>query len=99
MIKLWFGEGDEPTPEFIRESAMAALDRGETFYAANRGIPPMRKSIQDYMLQASGAEIAPDRTVTTASSMNAIMINATSTEECRVGKRRDNKVTCEKEQN
>src|SRR3546814_6701076 len=27
MIKLWFGEGDEPTPEFIREGAKAALAR------------------------------------------------------------------------
>ncbi|MFC3676212.1 pyridoxal phosphate-dependent aminotransferase [Ferrovibrio xuzhouensis] len=74
MIKLWFGEGDEPTPEFIREGAKAALDRGETFYAANRGIPPLMKAIHDYMLRAYGAEIGPDRIVTTASGMNAIMI-------------------------
>src|SRR3546814_6341226 len=47
MIKLWFGEGDEPTPEFIREGAKAALDRGETFYAANRAIPPLMKTIHD----------------------------------------------------
>src|SRR3546814_10414402 len=74
MIKLWFGEGDEPTPEFIREGAKAALDRGETFYAANRGIPPLLKAIHDYMLRAYGAEIGPDRIVTTASGMNDIMI-------------------------
>src|SRR3546814_12109135 len=74
MIKLWFGEGDEPTPEFIREGAKAALDRGETFYAANRGIPPLMKAIHDYMLRAYGAEIGPDRIVTTASGMTAIMI-------------------------
>src|SRR3546814_16873402 len=72
MIKLWFGEGDEPTPEFISEGAKAALDRGETFYAANRGIPPLMKAIHDYMLLAYGAAIGPVRLVTTASGLNEI---------------------------
>jgi len=74
MIKLWFGEGDEPTPEFVREGAKAALDRGETFYAANRGIAPLLQAISDYLKRGYDAEIGSDRIVVTASGMNAIMI-------------------------
>lgn len=74
MIKLWFGEGDEPTPQFVREGAKAALDRGETFYAANRGIAPLLQAISDYLKRGYGAEIGSDRIVVTASGMNAIMI-------------------------
>lgn len=74
MIKLWFGEGDEPTPAFVRDGAKAALDRGETFYAANRGIAPLLQAIHDYLLRTYGADIPSDRTVVTASGMNAIMI-------------------------
>lgn len=74
MIKLWFGEGDEPTPQFVREGAKAALDRGETFYAANRGIAPLLQAISDYLKRGYDAEIGSDRIVVTASGMNAIMI-------------------------
>lgn len=74
MIKLWFGEGDEPTPQFIREGAKAALDKGETFYAANRGIPPLMQAIHDYLQRGYGVDIPSERTVVTASGMNAIMI-------------------------
>jgi len=74
MIKLWFGEGDEPTPQFIRDGAKRALDAGETFYAANRGIAPLLDAISAYLKRAYGAEIGHDRMVVTASGMNAIMI-------------------------
>lgn len=74
MIKLWFGEGDEATPEFVRKAAAAALEKGETFYAPNRGIAPLLQAISDYLKRAYGAEIGSDRIVVTASGMNAIMI-------------------------
>ena len=32
VIPLWFGEGNETTPAYIREAAKTALDDGETFY-------------------------------------------------------------------
>ncbi|WP_341911908.1 pyridoxal phosphate-dependent aminotransferase [Ferrovibrio terrae] len=74
IIKLWFGEGDEPTPEFVRKGAAAALEKGETFYAPNRGIAPLLQAISDYLKRGYGAEIGADRMVVTASGMNAIMI-------------------------
>src|SRR4051812_26870418 len=38
LIPLWFGEGDDVTPAFIRDAAAEALHRGETFYTSNYGI-------------------------------------------------------------
>ena len=39
LIPLWVGEGDLPTPDFIVEAAKASLDRGETFYTYQAGVP------------------------------------------------------------
>lgn len=74
LIKLWFGEGDEPTPEFVRRGAAEALARGETFYAANRGIAPLLDAIAGYLNRAYGVSVPHERMVVTASGMNAIMI-------------------------
>ena len=37
LIPLWVGEGDLPTPDFIRAAAEASLEKGETFYTYQRG--------------------------------------------------------------
>jgi len=74
LIPLWFGEGDDVTPAFIREAAADALHRGETFYGPNRGIPELRDAIQRYVRRIYGAEVELDRIVVTASAMNALMI-------------------------
>jgi aspartate aminotransferase len=81
LIPLWFGEGDDVTPAFIREAAADALHRGETFYGPNRGIPELRDAIQRYVRRIYGAEVDLDRIVVTASAMNALMI----TIQCLVG--------------
>jgi aspartate/methionine/tyrosine aminotransferase len=81
LIPLWFGEGDDVTPAFIRDAAADALHRGETFYGPNRGIPELREAIQRYMRRIYGTEIAMDRIVVSASAMNALMIAV----QCLVG--------------
>jgi len=81
LIPLWFGEGDEVTPAFIREAAAEALHRGETFYGPNRGLPELRDAIQRYLRRIYHAEIALDRIVVSASGMNALMISI----QCLVG--------------
>jgi aspartate aminotransferase len=74
LIPLWFGEGDDVTPAFIRDAASAALTRGETFYGPNRGIPELRDAIQRYLHRIYAADVALDRIVVSASGMNALMI-------------------------
>ena len=56
LIPLWVGEGDRPTPPFIADAAKASLDRGETFYADQRGIPDLREAIARYMTRVYGAK-------------------------------------------
>ncbi|MCW5752327.1 MAG: pyridoxal phosphate-dependent aminotransferase [Alphaproteobacteria bacterium] len=74
IVPLWFGEGDEPTPAFIREAAKAALDRGETFYAPNAGVPALRQAIAAYLGRLYKRDFALERITVTGSGMNAIML-------------------------
>lgn len=74
VLPLWFGESDMTTPPFIREAAKASLDNGETFYAENLGIPPLRQAIAAYQSRLLGKTVAPERIVVTNSGMTALML-------------------------
>lgn len=75
LIRLFFGEPDTVTPAFIREAAKAALDAGETFYAPNPGIAPLRDAVSRYLTR-NGRPVGPDRVAVTASGVNALMLVA-----------------------
>ena len=81
LIPLWFGEGDDVTPAFIRDAAAAALHRGETFYTSNRGILELREALRRYLLRLYDRDVALDRLLVTASGMNALMLSV----QCLVG--------------
>jgi aspartate aminotransferase len=81
LIPLWFGEGDDVTPAFIRDAAADALHRGETFYGPNRGIPQLREAIQRYLRRIYQSEVEMDRIIASASGMNALMLSI----QCLVG--------------
>ena len=53
LIPLWVGEGDLPTPRSSR-AAKASIDRGETFYTPQPGIPALREAIAGYMTRVYG---------------------------------------------
>ena len=79
LIPLWVGEGDLPTPPFIIEAAKASLDRGETFYTYQRGIPELREAIARYMTRVYGAApgggpFSPERFFVTIGGMHALEI-------------------------
>ena len=79
LIPLWVGEGDLPTPAFISEAAKASLDRGETFYTAQGGIPDLREAIAAYMTRVygaapGGAMFSPKQFFVTIGGMHAIEI-------------------------
>ena len=42
VLAFWFGESDEVTPLAVREAAARSLERGETFYGHNLGLPELR---------------------------------------------------------
>ena len=74
VIALWFGEPNVATPDFVKQAAVKALDDDHVFYAQNRGIPPLREILSDYVSRLHGRPIGVDRLTVTASGMNAIML-------------------------
>ncbi|MEM7219005.1 MAG: pyridoxal phosphate-dependent aminotransferase [Pseudomonadota bacterium] len=76
VIPLWFGEGDEVTPDFIRAAAVAALDAGETFYTHTRGHPRLRAALKRYLDDLYGLDVADERIAVPGASMSAITIAA-----------------------
>ena len=73
VLAFWFGEGDEVTPEFIRQAAIESLQRGETFYTHNLGLPELREEIAAYMSQRHGL-IDSSRIAVTSGGVNALML-------------------------
>ena len=49
VLPFWFGESDEPTPAFIRDTAIHSLNDGETFYAHNLGLPELCEALSGYV--------------------------------------------------
>jgi aspartate/methionine/tyrosine aminotransferase len=73
VLPFWFGESDEVTPEFIRQAAIESLQRGETFYGHNLGLPELRAAIARYMATVH-QPIATDRLAVTSGGVNALML-------------------------
>lgn len=72
LIPLWFGESDLVTPDFIRAAAKRALDEGQTFYSAARGLPRLREGIRDWMARRAAARVDLERITVPGSAMLAI---------------------------
>ena len=60
VLRFWFGESDEVTPDFIREAAIASLQKGETFYAHNLGLVELRAAIAGYVLRQWQVDCSAD---------------------------------------
>ena len=73
VLAFWFGESDESTPEFIRQAAIDSLQRGETFYAHNLGLPELRSAIAHYTSDLHGPVDAA-RIAVTSGGVNALML-------------------------
>jgi aspartate/methionine/tyrosine aminotransferase len=72
LIPLWVGEGDLPTPGFIAEAAKASIDKGETFYTYQAGVPELRAAISRYMTTHYGPGLPPERFFVTIGGMQAL---------------------------
>jgi aspartate/methionine/tyrosine aminotransferase len=75
VITLWYGEGDQVTPAFIRDAAKASLDRGETFYVPDmRGWPPLTAALAAYQTRLHGRSIGVERSTVTPGGMQAVYL-------------------------
>ena len=77
LIPLWVGEGDQPPPAAASEALKASLDRGETFYTLQGGIPAFREAVAAYMTRVYGAApgggaFRPESFFATIGGMHAI---------------------------
>ena len=75
VIPLWFGEGDLPTPGFIRDAAKQALDAGHTFYVPTmRGTAALAGTLSAYQTRLHGRPIGPERSTVTPGGMQAVAL-------------------------
>ena len=59
VLKLYFGESNIPTPEYIKRAAQKAMADGFTFYTENAGLPSLRKALARYYQELHGVELDP----------------------------------------
>jgi aspartate/methionine/tyrosine aminotransferase len=74
IIPLWAGEGDLPTPDFIRKAGADALQAGETFYTWQRGIPELRQALARYHNRHFSTTLTEDSFLVTGSGMQSIQL-------------------------
>jgi len=73
VLRLYFGESNLPTPEYIKQAAAAAMEQGYTFYTENAGLPTLREAIAQYYAQMQRVKLDHAREiVVTASGVQAL---------------------------
>src|SRR5579864_1618613 len=76
VLKLYFGESNIPTPEYIKRAAQKAMADGFTFYTENAGLPSLRKALARYYQELHGVEFDPS---------SEIVINASGVQALNLG--------------
>src|SRR5580692_9781721 len=75
VLRLYFGESNQPTPAYIKQAAARALDAGFTFYTENAGLLSLREALADYYQRMHGVSLDPRREiVVTASGVQALNV-------------------------
>ncbi len=75
VIRLYFGESNLPTPEFIKRAAQKALADGFTFYTENAGMPSLRRGLARYYEEKHQVKLDPEtEIVVTASGVQALNV-------------------------
>ena len=75
VLRLYFGESNLPTPEFIKRAAAKAMAEGYTFYTENAGLPSLRQAIAAHYRRLQGIDLDPaTEIVVTASGVQAINV-------------------------
>jgi aspartate aminotransferase len=73
VLRLYFGESNLPTPEYIKRAAVQALADGYTFYTENAGLPSLRRAIAEHYRRLQSVDLDPmSEIVVTASGVQAL---------------------------
>jgi aspartate aminotransferase len=75
VLRLYFGESNLPTPDYIKQAAIRALNDGYTYYTENAGLPSLRLAIAENYRQLHAVELDPaGEIVVTASGVQALNV-------------------------
>ncbi len=75
VLRLYFGESNLPTPQFIKDAATRALAEGFTYYTENAGMPSLRRALAGYYLRTHGVALDPgSEIVVTTSGVQALNV-------------------------
>jgi aspartate/methionine/tyrosine aminotransferase len=73
VLRLYFGESNLPTPEFIKQAAVRAMRDGFTFYTENAGLPSLRRALAGHYRVHQQVALDPaSEIVVTASGVQAL---------------------------
>src|SRR5450432_770716 len=73
VLKLYFGESNLPTPDYIKRAAQKAMADGFTFYTENAGMPSLRRALARYYTEMQSVDLDPlSEIVVTASGVQAL---------------------------
>jgi aspartate/methionine/tyrosine aminotransferase len=73
VLRLYFGESNLPTPDYIKQAAVRAMQDGFTFYTENAGLPSLRRAIAENYRRLQSVELDPaTEIVVTASGVQAL---------------------------
>src|SRR5437764_1076029 len=72
--RLYYGESDMPTPDFICAALTEAVRAGHTGYTQSAGYPELREAICEKFRDLHGVEYRPSGVVTTAGAGMAIFL-------------------------
>jgi hypothetical protein len=59
VLRLYFGESNLPTPAYIKQAAVRAMEDGFTFYTENAGLPSLRRAIAESYRRLQQVELDP----------------------------------------
>jgi aspartate aminotransferase len=75
VLRLYFGESNAPTPDYIKRAAQKAMADGFTFYTENAGMPSTRQAIARHYREIHSVELDPaSEIVVTASGVQALNV-------------------------
>jgi len=72
IIRLETGEPGFPTPEPVRQAALAALNADQTRYTPSFGLAPLRQAIAHFSSERYNLDLAPERVIVTTGSSAAL---------------------------
>jgi aspartate/methionine/tyrosine aminotransferase len=73
VLRLYFGESNLPTPDYIKRAAVQAMEDGFTFYTENAGLPSLRRAIAENYRGLHHVDLDPaSEIVVTASGVQAL---------------------------